>query len=71
MVFMVVAYQLFWKPIGFLIITPLFLWTALYALGTSPKRAVTIAVGVTAAVYTVFTYGFKVTLPSGLLHMIL
>ena len=71
MVLMVIAYQLFWKPIGFLIITPLFLWATLYALGTSARRAVVISVGVTVVVYVVFTYGFKVTLPDGLLHMVL
>ena len=71
MVLMVIAYQFFWKPVGFLIITPLFLWITLYALGTSAKKAVVISVGVTAVVYVVFTYGFKVTLPDGPLHMFL
>lgn len=71
MVFMIIVYQLLWKSVGFLIVTPIFLWISLYALGSHPKKAVIITLGITIVIYMAFTYGFKVNLPGGLLYGIL
>lgn len=66
-----VLYLLLWKRVGFLILTPIFMWSVLAAFGVKPKKALLITIGVVAVIYGVFTYGFKVTLPDGLLRGIL
>jgi putative tricarboxylic transport membrane protein len=66
-----ILYIYLWKPIGFLIVTPVFMWISLMAFGSKPKKSLLITIGVVAAIYLAFTYGFKVTLPAGLLRGIL
>ena len=65
-----ILYIYLWKPIGFLIVTPVFMWASLIFFGVRPQKSLLISIGVTAAIYLVFTYGFKVTLPAGLLQNI-
>ncbi len=71
MVVLAVIYQILWKPIGFLIVTPVFMWIILSGFGMKPKRAAVITVGVVGVIYLAFTFGFKVTLPEGILRGIL
>ncbi|WP_308588979.1 tripartite tricarboxylate transporter TctB family protein [uncultured Oscillibacter sp.] len=66
-----IVYQLLWKPVGFLLVTPVFMWILLAGFGVAPKKAAVMTAGVVGAVYLVFTFGFRVTLPPGILRGIL
>lgn len=69
----IILFNLFLKQIGFLIMAPLYLFIQMSTIAPREKRKLKdilryliIAVVVTAAVYYVFTYGFKIVIPMGI-----
>lgn len=67
-----VSYIALIEPLGYILATPAFIVAIMTIYGESDKKRIAaMAVGMTAALYTVFALGLKVLLPPGIFERIL
>lgn len=65
LIVIVSLYLVFLKPIGFLFLTPIFIFLTMKTMGSRVKHAVVLGIFLTILVYIIFALGLRVPLPSG------